>query len=121
MIILNTGKNGEILSALKSYEELSEADLNDLKLAYGDSKEDYINYSIQYRKDGSAVHVKPYAFSEKKHAELDAQDGKPDVLDAANVMFGNRKQAGKSIKKYGKYAPKASEVRRAMRQIEDFN
>ena len=88
MIIKDQANNGQILNALKSYDELTDEEKEALIFAWTESKEDYANYQVRYNKHGLLLGVKGHDFSEKKIKEL----GQPhiDMVDSMQLLYGNK-------------------------------
>jgi len=113
MKILAQAKNGNITMAIKDYEELNEVELNQLTFAYGKSKDDFVNYQVRYNKKGELLGVQAHD-SNSTDTDVD-----PDIIDAMNVIYGNKQQASQAHAKYGKNAPTIKQARLAAKYLEN--
>lgn len=84
MIIKDRAKNGQVLNAIKSYDELTDEELANLIIPDGQSKDDYINYQVRYNKKGKLLGVSVYEMKENK------EDAGIDMVDSMQLLFGNK-------------------------------
>lgn len=100
-------QNGQILRAIKSYEELTLEERQMLRIPLTYKLEDYADFVVHYNKSGRLTLVAPKHFSKEKIAEIEANRGN-DLVD----MFKNienmiehenldREVAGAYLKKSG--------------------
>lgn len=101
MIIRGQAKNGQIVNAIKSYNELTDNEQAHLMLPYGDSKDDYINYQVRYNRKGTLLGVSGHELKETD------EDAGVDMVDSMQLLFGNkRSKAYQSAKKRAGVASK---------------
>lgn len=88
MIIKDQTKNGQIVNAIKSYDELTDEEKAALTFAWTESKEDYANYQVRYNKHGFLLGVKGHDLSEKKIKELSQPH--IDMVDSMQLLYGKK-------------------------------
>lgn len=94
MIIKDQAKNGQIVNAIKSYDELNDEEQARLIIPAGQSKNDYINYQVRYNKKGKLLGVAVHEMKETK------EDTGIDMVDSMQLLFGNKhSKAYQSAKK----------------------
>lgn len=84
MKIKQQHKNGQILQAVKTYDELTAEEKSKLIIPATNKLEDYANFVVHYNKNGRLIRVATGFFSDLKRAELEANRGN-DLVD----MFKN--------------------------------
>ena len=84
MIIKDQAKNGQIVNAIKSYDELTDDEQARLIIPAGQSKDDYINYQVRYNKKGRLLGVAVHELKET------AEDTGIDIVDSMQLLFGNK-------------------------------
>lgn len=66
-------KNGQLVLAVKDYEELTAEEKEALVIPATNELSDYANFQVRYNKKGDLLSVKPHDFSESKSAEIKKQ------------------------------------------------
>lgn len=84
MIIKEQAKNGQIVNAIKSYNELTDDEQARLIIPAGQSKDDYINYQVRYNKRGKLLGVAVHEMKET------TKDTGIDIVDSMQLLFGDR-------------------------------
>ena len=100
MIINQTAKNGVVVNALKTYEELTEAEKDAMIFHAGETTWNYKNYQVRYNKKAELIGVQGHDFSDEYRAELDARMGQPDIIDAMNVVYGKGEEKKNALAKF---------------------
>ena len=85
--------NGQLVSAVKNYEELTAEEKEALVIPVTNELSDYANFQIRYNKKGELLGVKPHDFSESKSAAIEKQTQKPDLIDSLQVLFNKNKHS----------------------------
>lgn len=75
MKILQTSKNGVATQIEKSYNELTEIELQKLVFPAGDAAEKYENYTVHYDKNKELVRISPGEYT-KEYQDIIKQDAK---------------------------------------------
>ena len=70
MKIIDQNKN-TILNCVKSYDELAADELDQLRFAVGESKDDFDTYQVRRNGKGVVIGVAPYDFSKSKNKAVD--------------------------------------------------
>ena len=101
MIIKNKANNGVITLALKEYNELTNDERQALRIPATNTVEDYANFYVNRKKDGSLVRVWGHEYSGKMNAEIEhRQKYEADLVDAWQARLGEKdSQEYKSAKK----------------------
>lgn len=101
MIIKNKANNGVITLALKEYSELSNEERQALRIPATNTIEDYANFYVNRKKDGSLVRVWGKNFSDKMNEKIEhRQKYEADLVDAWQARLGEKdSQEYKSAKK----------------------
>lgn len=84
MIIKDQANNGQIVSAIKSYTELTDDEQARLVIPAGQSKDDYISYQVRYNKKGKLLGVAVHEMKET------AEDTGIDIVDSMQLLFGSK-------------------------------
>ena len=84
MIIKDQTKNGQIVNAIKSYDELTDDEQAHLIIPAGQSKDDYINYQVRYNKKGKLLGVAVHELKET------TEDTGIDMVDSMQLLFGSK-------------------------------
>lgn len=88
-------KNGQLVSAVKTYEELTAAEKQKLIIPASDKLSDYANFQVRYNKQGKLLGVQGHDLSAAREAEVKTHAQKPDLIDGLTVL-----SAGKHSKQY---------------------
>lgn len=98
MKIIEEVKNGVVVNAVKSYEELTDAEKEALVIPYSTAVSDYANFQVRYNKKGELLGVEVHDFSSDKNVEN--EQPKVDVIDAMKLVNGNKRQVASAQKAY---------------------
>lgn len=82
--------NGQLVMAVKNYEELTGEEKNTLAIPYPDKISDYANFQVRYNKQGKLLGVQAHDFSEAKKADIAKSADQPSLLDGLQVLNGNK-------------------------------
>lgn len=101
MEIKQTAGNGTAILVLKKYEELTNEERQALRIPATNTIEDYANFYVNRKKDGSLVRVWSKGFSDKMNAEIEYREKyEVDLLDTLTVKLGHgNSKAAKAAKK----------------------
>lgn len=86
-------KNGQLVSAVKNYEELTAEEKEALVIPVTNELSDYANFQVRYNKKGELLGVKPHDFSESKSAVIEKKAQEPDLIDGLQVLFNKNKHS----------------------------
>ena len=86
-------KNGQLVSAVKNYEELTAEEKEALVIPVTNELSDYANFQVRYNKKGELLGVQAHDFSEKKSEEIETQSQQPNLLDGLQVLFNKNKHS----------------------------
>lgn len=114
MKILQQAKNGVMVSGLKSYEELDEAELSVLRFQSGTSKDDYTDYQVRYNKKGELLGVSANEFTEDKKVKVD-EGGKEAqaYFDGFNILYGSGKERTDAVKRHEQNTGRKMDAKKA--------
>lgn len=90
MRITEIAKNGQATMIYKTADELTTEEREMLILSSNMEMEDYADFQVRYNRKGQLLGVKGNAFSETESESIKQESAKPDVLDACQLLFGNR-------------------------------
>lgn len=110
-------KNGQLVSAVKNYEELTAVEKETLVIPVTNELSDYANFQIRYNKKGELLGVKPHDFSESESAAIEKQTQEPDLIDCLQVLFNKNKhskQYRSAKKRLGVTNKQINEARKAV-------
>lgn len=94
MEIKQVAKNGIITQAVKTYDELTQEELNILRIPATTAIEDYANFKCYWNKQGEIIRVVVGEFAELKRAEIEAERNNPDWIDVFKVAQGKHVRKG---------------------------
>ena len=80
-------KNGQLVSAVKNYEELTAEEKEALVIPVTNELSDYANFQVRYNKKGELLGVKPHNFLESKSAAIEKRTQEPDLIDGLQAHF----------------------------------
>ena len=86
-------KNGQLVSAVKNYEELTAEEREALVIPVTNELSDYANFQVRYNKKGELLGVKPHDFSESMSAAIEKQTQELDLIDGLQVLFNKNKHS----------------------------
>ena len=86
-------KNGQLVSAVKNYEELTAEEKEALVIPVTNELSDYANFQVRYNKKGELLGVKPHNFLESKSAAIEKRTQEPDLIDGLQVLFNKNKHS----------------------------
>lgn len=86
-------KNGQLVMAVKNYEELTTQEKEALVIPHSTKLSDYANFQVRYNKKGELLGVKPHDFSESKSAAIEKQTQEPNLIDSLQVLFNKNKHS----------------------------
>lgn len=86
-------KNGQLVSAVKIYDELTLEEKEALVIPYSTKLSDYANFQVRYNKKGELLGVQAHDFAEKKSEKIEEQSQQPDLLDSMQVLFNKNKHS----------------------------
>lgn len=84
-------KNGQLVMAVKNYEELTTQEKEALVIPHATKLSDYANFQVRYNKKGELLGVQAHDFSEKKSEEIETQSQQPNLLDGLQVLLNKNK------------------------------
>lgn len=84
MIIKDQANNGQIVNAIKHYDELTDDEKARLIIPAGQSKDDYINYQVRYNKRGKLLGAAVHEMKET------TKDTGIDIVDSMQLLFGSK-------------------------------
>lgn len=90
MINVQYAKNGQMVMAVKNYDELTDDEKEALVIPAGESVEDYANFQVRYNKKGQLLGVQAHDYSDQKKTEIEKKEQEPDVLDSLTVLIANK-------------------------------
>lgn len=90
MKILQQSKNGTITLCEKTFEELTDDELEKLVFSSGESKKDYKTYRIYRNKKNEIIRVVAYGFSNLKIKEIEEYENKINILDVCSIAFAKK-------------------------------
>lgn len=97
MKIIDQNKN-TILNCVKSYDELAADELDQLRFAVGESKDDFDTYQVRRNGKGVVIGVAPYDFSESKEKAIDEGTKRAqDWFDMLQVQYGQGKAKSEAV------------------------
>lgn len=85
MKIMQTAKNGVVVMAIKSFEELDDVELDSLVFPAGHDANDFENYQVRYNKQGMLLGVQP-------HDLVTTEETSYDLISFMNLAYGDKKQ-----------------------------
>ena len=86
-------KNGQLVSAVKNYEELTAEEKEALVIPVTNELSDYANFQVRYNKKGELLGVKPHNFLESKSAAIEKRTQELDLIDGLQVLFNKNKHS----------------------------
>ncbi|MCC4370536.1 hypothetical protein LMB49_03875 [Limosilactobacillus reuteri] len=78
-------KNGQLVSAVKNFEEMTGEEKEAIRPV---DKGQFVSYHVQYNKNGELLHVSGAELKEEVNADV-----KPDLLDSLQVLFNKNKHS----------------------------
>lgn len=114
MKILDTAKNGQPVNVIKTFDELTDEELAELRFPAGSTANDYANYGVQYNKKGELLRVSVHDFSQSQQETIGASQDKVNVLDVSAAMFGRGKVKQQALQKIAKRGVSESELKTAL-------
>lgn len=93
MEILSRAKNGVVVEAVKSFNELTQKEKSAMVLIAGTSVEDYATFKITQNKKGEKLKVVGYESTKTNDRRL------IDVVDQCTMVFGQGKQRQKAAER----------------------
>ncbi|MCI5708008.1 hypothetical protein [Veillonella caviae] len=94
MEIKQVAKNGIITQAVKTYDELTQEELNILRIPATTAIEDYANFKCYWNKQGEVIRVVVGEFAELKREEIKAHANEPTWVDVFKVAQGKHVREG---------------------------
>lgn len=87
-----------ILSCIKSYDELASDELDRLRFAVDESKDDFDTYQVRRNGKGVVIGVAPYDFSLAKNKAVDEGTKRAqDWFDMLQVQYGHGKAKSEAV------------------------
>lgn len=109
MEIRREHKNGVILEAIKTYEELTEEEKGRLVISSAEKISDYKNFRVDRNKKDEISRVKGYDLSKERSRQLNER---VDFVDALQVVYGKKgsKQQRKAKERVSNSTNKAKRI-----------
>ena len=86
-------KNGQLVMAVKNYEELTTQEKEALVIPTTNKLSDYANFQVRYNKNGKLLGVQAHDFAESKSVEIEKKAQEPDLIDGLQVLFNKNKHS----------------------------
>lgn len=102
MQILRQHENGVILDAIKTWEELTEEEIDKLPRYTKEERENQKNYKISRNKKNEVRRAVGHEFTDEYSAYLDERTSQPNIMDFSASLFGKGKQKKNADKKINK-------------------
>lgn len=78
-------KNGQLVSAIKNFDEMTDEEKNRIRPV---DEGEFVSYHVQYNKQGKLLHVSGAELKEEVSTDV-----KPDLLDGLQVLFNKNKHS----------------------------
>lgn len=81
--------NGQIVSAIKAYNELSAQEKDILVIPATTTLDDYADFQIRYNKAGKLLGCKLHSYSAKYSAKLTQKTSHPNLIDGLTLLYAS--------------------------------
>lgn len=101
MLNVQRANNGQIVSAVKTYNELSAIEKDALTIPATTKLSDYANFQVRYNKSGKLLGCKPHSLSTEYAAKIEETTNEPNLIDGLTLLYDspNSKEYQKARKR----------------------